>query len=435
MKQSHSCSESPFESVLAKLVFFEPVRKIYLISLSKNSILDILGKIMKLFDRRVCVLGLGYIGLPTACILAAAGYRVFGVDIDDKIISRVQSASVTSPEPDLQDLLTKAIQSGHLTASREVIPSDIYLIAVPTPLGPGNQPDISHVVDALESITPHLQKDALILIESTCPIGSTDSFAKKLKESCPGVHIAYCPERVLPGNILYELRYNDRVVGGVDESSTEKAASFYQTFITGQVLCTHAKTAEAIKLAENAYRDVNIAFANELSMVADSLGIDTYELIHLANKHPRVQILNPGPGVGGHCLAVDPWFLVSSAPSLATLTASARGVNQQKTSWVIDKVREAIKKQGAKKVACLGLTYKPDVSDVRGSPALVIIEALEKECHVLRVDPHVPNTEPVDAALAEAEIVVGLVAHQSFFLIAPNQLSGKTILDFAGVFR
>lgn len=386
-------------------------------------------------QKRICITGLGHIGLPTACVLANSGYSVLGVDIDEKVLIRVQSAIVVDPEPHLQDLLKKVIQNGSLQVSTNVSPADIHIIAVPTLLGPGNQPDISHVSAAINAIRPHLRSDDLVLIESTCPIGTTNSISEKLRRILDGVHIAYCPERVLPGNILHEFVHNVRIVGGVDKTSTLHAVAFYQSFIQGEVIGTDARTAEAVKLVENAYRDINIAYANELSMIADRIDLDVNELIRLANRHPRVQILNPGVGVGGHCIAIDPWYLVSTSPDLARLTSKAREVNIKKTSWVIQKIRDAIKKNNASVIACLGLTYKSNVSDMSESPALTVVKTLEREIEILRVDPYISKTELLYDALERAEIIVGLVAHDAFRNIPSSCLAGKIILDFAEVFK
>ena len=287
--------------------------------------------------KKVCVLGLGHIGLPTACILASSGYEVLGVDINPRVIEQIQSASSYYSEPGLQDLIQTAIHKGFLKVSTLPVQADIFIIAVPTPLNGDKSADISSVNTAVEAISPYIRENNLILIESTCPIGTTDSIASWLQKTYSGVHIAYCPERVLPGNILHELIHNDRVVGGTDKTSTSFAAAFYRSFVQGEILSTNARTAEAVKLSENAYRDINIAFANELSMIASRTNLDIDELIHLANRHPRVEILTPGPGVGGHCLAVDPWFLASAAPDLASLIQNARKVNSNKTAGLFKK--------------------------------------------------------------------------------------------------
>lgn len=374
----------------------------------------------------VCITGLGAIGLPTAALLGTSGFTVWGVDTNLDLIERLRSGIFTSTEPGLQELATTAVQKGTLKLSTEPSSADTYLIAVPTPLGPANQPDLSHVDAAIAAIEPHLRSGDLLLIESTCPIGTTEAIASGL----PDVHVAYCPERILPGNALHELVYNDRIVGGVDPASTERAVAFYQSFCQGEVLPTDSRTAEAVKLAENTYRDINIAFANELSMIADHTKIDVNSVIKLANRHPRVNILQPGVGVGGHCIAVDPWFLVAAAPDLAPLTVKAREVNTHKTNWVLDRIKKAIAEHRPRTVACLGLTYKPDVADLRESPALAIAEALEKEIEVLRVDPYIVDTVPLDHALVHADMILYLVPHRAFKNISfPSE--GKTVLDFA----
>lgn len=385
--------------------------------------------------KKVCVIGLGHIGLPTACVLANAGYQVLGVDNNKKVLDRLQLAQLINPEPDLQNLLAKVIHHGSLKLTTQISPANIHIIAVPTPLDQSDKPDLSLVNSVTEALKPHLRAKDLVLLESTCPIGTTEAIAKKLRKDCPEIYVAYCPERVLPGNILFELIHNDRVVGGVDQASTQLTVEFYKTFVLGDVTATNARTAEAVKLAENTFRDINIAYANELSMIVDKLEIDVNELIQLANRHPRVKILSPGPGVGGHCIAVDPWFLASAAPDLAGLTTKARATNKKKTEWVVGKVREVAKKNGAKVIACLGLTYKPNVSDIRESPALEIVRSLEKDFHVLSVDPHVPDTENLYDAIDQAKVIVGLVAHNEFSNIAENYFIGKIKLDFARVFQ
>lgn len=386
-------------------------------------------------QKHVCITGLGFIGLPTACILANAGYAVLGVDINPDVVNHIGSPKFITTEPNLQTLLEKAIDRGRLRVSTQIEPADIHLIAVPTPLSPDNQPNLSHLHAAVDALGPHLRSQDLVLIESTLPIGTTEVLAQKLKKHCPDIDLAYCPERVLPGNIVHELVHNDRIVGGINESSTLRAVHFYKSFVQGDVIPTAAKTAEAVKLAENTYRDINIAYANELSMIADQLGLCVKELIRLANRHPRVNILNPGPGVGGHCIALNPWFLASSAPDLAPLMTKARAVNKKKTEWVIQKVRTALKESNATSVACLGLTYKPNVPDFRESPALEVAETLKGETTVLQVDPYLSDTEPLYETLKRAKIVVGLVAHREFQNITADQLAGKIVLDFGGVFK
>lgn len=385
-------------------------------------------------QKKVCVIGLGNIGLPTACVLATFGYIVLGVDTDHRVIDRLHSKQAHSLEPELQDLLIATIEQGTFKTSTQPASADIYIIIVPTFINPIREPDLSCVYQAIQAIKLYLRPQDLVLIESTCPIGTTEEIARELRASCPAALVAYCPERVLPGHILHEFIHNDRVVGGVDDLSTSSAVDFYRSFVKGEVWATDARTAEAVKLAENSYRDINIAYANELSMISDQLKLDVNLVIQLANRHPRVQILKPGPGVGGYCIALNPWFLAASVPALAQLTVKAREVNRQKTEWVIQKIKAAIQEKKAHTIACLGLTYKANVSDTRESPALAIVQALEKEIKVLRVDPHVPNTVPLHIALSEAQIIVGLVAHTEFVPIPSICLDGKTVLDFAGVF-
>lgn len=382
--------------------------------------------------KRVCITGLGRVGLPMACLLATSGYTVLGVDTDDEVVRSVQAANLIHSEKNLQNLLISALHNKCLEVSKTVSPAEIHIIAVPTLLNSENQPDIAYVNQAIEALKPHLRSKDLILIESTCPIGTTDTIAKALRSICSDLSVAYCPERIFPGNTLYELVHNSRIIGGVDDASTLQAANFYRSFVCGEIITANVRVTEAVKLAENAYRDINIAYANELSMIADRINIDINELIRLANKHPRVNILNPGPGVGGYCIAIDPWFLVPAAPDLTVLIAKAREVNLQKTEWVIQKVREAIKDNNAQVIACLGLTYKPNVSDSSASPALTVAETLEKELEVLRVDPYLPNTQPLYEALVRAEIVVCLVAHREFQNIPLHCLDKKILLDFAG---
>jgi UDP-N-acetyl-D-mannosaminuronic acid dehydrogenase len=390
---------------------------------------------MNVSERTVCVTGLGHIGLPTASLLANSGYMVHGVDVNTSITNQISRKSLFINEPGLQDLLHRALEDSTFTVSTQHKSSAIHIIAVPTPIDTENKPDISYVMNAISSIKGYLRPKDLILIESTCPIGTTETIADIVREKHPLLYIAYCPERVIPGNIVHELFYNSRVVGGVDEESTQKALEFYRSFVKGNVFGTDAKTAEAVKLVENSFRDVNIAFANELSMIADRLNLDINKIINLANKHPRVQILDPGPGVGGHCIPVDPWFLVSAVPDLAQIISQARSVNLSKTKWAIQKIRKSIKDNNAKKVACLGLTYKSDASDTRNSPSLQIIEALEHEVEVLCVDPYISGALSIEEACSKADIIVLLVAHTAFKTFAQHKFENKPILDFSGALK
>ncbi|MFU7503319.1 MAG: nucleotide sugar dehydrogenase, partial [Candidatus Tisiphia sp.] len=298
---------------------------------------------MSKMDKKVCIIGLGYIGFPIACVLANSGYSVLGVDIDEKVILRINTTNHITFEAKVKDLFIKGMHDGNIKISTKIEHSDIYIITVQTPLNLENKPDISYVNAAIESITPYLRTDNLVIIESTCPIGTTEIMAKQLRAVCANIFVAYCPERILPSNILNELIHNDRVVGGIDRQSGIRASDFYRSFIHGGIEVTDSKTAEAVKLAENTYRDINIAYANELSMIADHINININELIWLANKHPRVNILQPSPGVGGHCIAIDPYFLANAAPRFAQLTLKAREVNINKTNWVIQKINKVAK--------------------------------------------------------------------------------------------
>lgn len=389
---------------------------------------------------RICVVGLGHVGLPTAALLADCGHLVTGVDVDPVALLRILDGSSHTVEPGLNALVKQVIASGRLRLLAQPEASDVFVVAVPTPLAPDCVPDRSLVDAAIASLIPHLVHGSLIIIESTCPIGTTASVAMRLRCERPdlsGLGVAYCPERILPGRILHEVVHNDRVIGGVDRESTVRAAAFFRTFVKGHVATADSTTAEMVKLAENAFRDVNIAFANELSMVCHELGMDASEVIRHANRHPRVRILQPGPGVGGHCVAVDPWFLINAAPGATRLMRTAREVNTSKTAWVVDRVLERIQTCHQPVIACLGLTYKPDASDTRESPSLVVADALRRRapCQVLAVDPHVPGTTPLDEALRQANVVVALVAHQRFRDIPRSHLADKVILDFVGAFE
>lgn len=385
-----------------------------------------------MYKSSVCILGLGYVGLPTTCILASSGYFVSGIDIDEKVINNIQSTNYLSLEPDLQDLLNMAIANNSVRFSTRVIPSEIYIITVPTPLNSELEPDISYVENAVDSIVSHIKSGDLVLIESTCPVGTTEKISKKLKSICPDIYIAYCPERILPGNILHELKHNNRVVGGINDESTTRAVNFYKTFSSGKISSTDAKTAEVVKLAENTYRDINIAYANELSMIADKLNIEIRQLIKLANEHSRVNILEPGIGVGGHCIAVDPYFLISSAPDDSSLISTAREVNNAKTDWIIKKIEKLAKEKNITNVACLGLTYKPNVLDIRNSPSIKIVESLQEKFNILTNDPYIKNSNPLKEIIDKSEMVVTLVAHNEFINISSKLTKGTVYLDFTG---
>lgn len=412
---------------------------------------------------RVSVIGLGYIGLPTAAVLASVGHVVIGVDISPHIVETVNRGDIHIVEPDLEELVHGAVLSGRLRAVLVTEAADVFMIAVPTPFMSDRQPDLSYVQKAARMIAPHLRPGNLVILESTSPVGSTEKLAEWLSAerpdlkfpsnsgaAPPDIHLAYCPERVLPGRIVAELVKNDRVIGGLTSACSARARVIYETFVSGSCVVTDARTAEMTKLTENAFRDVNIAFANELSLICDELQINVWELIRLANRHPRVSILNPGPGVGGHCIAVDPWFIIDSAPNSSRLIRAAREVNDSKPAWVLGKIAAAISarhREGLRaRVACLGLAFKADVDDLRESPALEIVERVHESMVVdglLVVDPYVDEL-PVtfgsevrliglDEAISEADILVLLVDHQEFKCIDRERLCGKFIIDTRGI--
>lgn len=396
----------------------------------------------------LCIIGLGYIGLPTATMFASHGVSVVGVDISQKAIDTINQGKAHIIEPDLDQAVKDAVSSGLLRAQLTPEVADYYIICVPTPFKekPGiPEPDITYVIDAAEKIAPFLRDGAVIIIESTSPVGTTDTVAEVFTRL--GVtatyHLAYCPERVLPGKILHELIHNDRVVGGLTPEAAAKAAELYRKFVQGRIVETTAKTAEMCKLTENSYRDVNIAFANELSLICDKDGIDVYELINLANLHPRVKILQPGCGVGGHCIAVDPWFIVSRDPENAQIIHTARKVNNHKADWVVEKIDQAVRDFREEHdrepiIACLGLAFKPDIDDLRESPALHITGALVgRSFEVVAVEPHIEShgslkLVTLEHALQNADILVGLVSHTAF---KNADFTDKVLFDFCGLSR
>ncbi len=396
----------------------------------------------------LCIIGLGYIGLPTATMFASHGVSVVGVDISQKAIDTINGGKAHIIEPDLDQAVKEAVASGRLKAQLTPVTSDYYIICVPTPFKekPGiPEPDISYVIDAAEKIAPYLTDGAVIIIESTSPVGTTEAVDEvfRSKGVTAKYHLAYCPERVLPGKILHELIHNDRVVGGLTPEAATKAAELYRKFVQGRIVETTAKAAEMCKLTENSYRDVNIAFANELSLICDKEGIDVYELIDLANLHPRVKILQPGCGVGGHCIAVDPWFIVSRDPENAKIIHTARLVNNHKADWVVEKIDQAVKdfreaNDREPVIACLGLAFKPDIDDLRESPALHITGALVGRSYdVVAVEPHIEEhgslkLVTLEHAIEKADILVGLVSHSAF---KKADLSGKVLFDFCGLKR
>lgn len=408
----------------------------------------------------VVVVGLGYIGLPTAAVLASAGAQVTGIDVKDSTIEAVNNGEVPFVEPDLGTVLAGAVKQGRLSAQKDIPHAQNYIIAVPTPFKGDHEPDLSYIEDAARKIAPQLEGDELVILESTSPPGATEHMAKIILDARPdltlepgqrnSVYFCHCPERVLPGRIMVELRTNDRICGGLNGDAAERSRDLYQLFCDGEFLLTDATTAEMSKLVENSFRDVNIAFANELSVLADKLNIDVWELIELANHHPRVNILQPGPGVGGHCIAVDPWFIVAAAPEEARIVRAAREINDAKPEWVLNKVLPLADKFKNPVIAALGLAFKPDIDDLRESPALHIAQDLAKRLDVgkiLVVEPNVDelpasladfdNVElaELDAAVTEADIVVLLVDHTEFKEFDREKLQEKLVIDTRGVWR
>lgn len=399
---------------------------------------------------KACFMGLGYIGLPTAIIAAGNGIDVVGVDVNPAVVEKTNAGELHIIEPGLGEKLREVVSSGALRACLKPEISDAYFMVVPTPFKGDHQPDISFVEAATKAVIPLLKEGDLYVIESTSPIGTTELMADLIYSMRPElkgkIYIAYCPERVLPGNVIYELVHNDRVIGGVNEASTQKAIEFYAQFVKGQLHSTNARTAEMCKLTENSSRDVQIAFANELSLICDKAGINVWELINLANKHPRVNILQPGCGVGGHCIAVDPYFITSAYPEEAKIIADARRINNYKAEWCAEKVINSMLsfelKHGRKPVvAMMGVAFKPDIDDLRESPAKAIINEVLARCadsKVLVVEPNVKSHEvftltPYDAAYRDADIVVFLTAHTPFKSLVWDD--SKVILDFCGIFK
>lgn len=411
--------------------------------------------------QRVVVIGLGYIGLPTAAILASNGVEVVGVDVNDRHVDAVNRGEVPFVEPDLGIHVAGAVSRGLLSAQKETPAADVFIIAVPTPFKGGHEADLSYIDAATDGIIPQLKGGELVILESTSPPGATEHVGARILAARPElnlsaepdeftVDVAHCPERVLPGRVMVELVENDRIVGGLTPHAAQRAKELYEVFCNADIFLTDATTAEMAKLTENSFRDVNIAFANELSIISERLGIDVFELIELANKHPRVNILQPGPGVGGHCIAVDPWFIVSSTPEQAQLIRTAREVNDSKPQYVISKVLEAVEGQESPVVAALGLAFKPDIDDMRESPALDIAGQLADRLapgRVLAVEPNVTelpaklsghtNLElaPLEEAVAAADVVVLLVDHKEFKAMDTTALDGKTVINTRGTWR
>lgn len=410
---------------------------------------------------KICVIGLGYVGLPTAAVFASRGITVLGVDINECAVNLINDGKVHIVEPDLDILVKGAVAAGKLSANTAPESADAFVIAVPTPFKEDHKPDLKYVKSAVESLAGILKKGDLVIIESTCPVGTTDSASAWLAEARPDltfphtageaadVNVAHSPERVLPGRVLIELVRNDRVVGGVSPECARRAAQLYRIAVEGECLLTTARTAELVKLSENAYRDVNIAFANELSLVCDKLDIDVWEAVRLANHHPRVNILNPGPGVGGHCIAVDPWFIVDSAPDETPLIQAARAVNDSKPGRIAATVLQAASELGNPGIACLGLAYKADIDDLRESPSVDVVAELAKTSPstIWVVEPHSDTLPPelaatphiklssLQTAFENASVIVLLTDHQAFRDIDPAVYPDKRFIDTRGLWK
>ena len=397
---------------------------------------------------KVTTVGLGYIGLPTSALIASNGIEVFGVDINPEVVETINQGKIHIIEPDLEDAVAQAVEKGYLKAGTKIKAASTYLVVVPTPFKGNHEPDISYVEAATKEIIPHLKEGDLYIIESTSPVGTTEKMRNYIYSKRPElenkIHIAYCPERVLPGNVMHELVHNDRVIGGVDEASTQKAIAFYKDFVKGELHATNARTAEMCKLTENSSRDVQIAFANELSLICDKADINVWELIKLANKHPRVNILQPGCGVGGHCIAVDPYFITSEFPMESQIIGKAREINNYKSFWCAEQIKkgkhEFQLKHGRKPaIALMGLAFKPNIDDLRESPAKYIVQkvlqdAQDEDYYI--VEPNVKSHQvfkltDYQEAAEKADIVVFLVAHKEFKDLGISE--EKVVLDFCGI--
>lgn len=399
-------------------------------------------------DRKVVMIGLGYIGLPTAALIANNNIYVHGVDINPNVVDTINAGKIHIVEPSLDQAVANAVANGFLRAATTPVEANTYLIVVPTPFKAKNEPDISFVEAATKAIIPLLKEDDLYIIESTSPIGTTEKMMRYIYTERPELqdklHIAYCPERVLPGNVMHELVYNDRVIGGVNKGATEKAIEFYKQFVKGSLHPTNSRTAEMCKLTENSSRDVQIAFANELSIICDKASIDVWELIKLANKHPRVNILQPGCGVGGHCIAVDPYFIVSDFPNESQIIGKAREINNYKAIWCVEKVKNAnlqfqLKYGRKPSIAVMGLAFKPNIDDLRESPAITIAKGILDDSNVetcLIVEPNIRKHNffkltCTEIATKNADIIVFLVAHDEFRKLIIDEK--KLVIDFCGI--
>ena len=415
----------------------------------------------------ISVIGLGYIGLPTAAAFASCQKQVIGIDVNAHAVDTINRGEIHIVEPDLDRVVKTAVEGGFLRAATRPEPADAFLIAVPTPFEGDHQPDMSYVRAAAASVAPVLKKGDLVILESTSPVGATEQMAEWLAGERPDltfpqqagdasdIHIAYCPERVLPGQVMIELFKNDRVIGGMTATSSQRACDLYNLFLEGECVVTNARTAEMCKLTENSFRDVNIAFANELSLICAEQQINVWELIRLANRHPRVNILQPGPGVGGHCIAVDPWFIVAQNPQQSRLIRTAREVNDAKPHWVLEQVKQRVaeclmasdKRASDLKIACFGLAFKPDIDDLRESPAMQVTRLIADwhQGSTLVVEPHIHQLPEklrdkvtllaLDDALQQADVLVMLVDHRQFKAIRPEAVQQSYIVDTKGVWR
>lgn len=407
---------------------------------------------------KVSVIGLGYIGLPTAAVFASRKVKVIGVDVNQVAVDTINRGEIHIVEPDLDMVVHAAVTEGYLKATSTPESADAFLIAVPTPFKGDHEPDLAYIESAAKAIAPVLSKGNLVILESTSPVGATEQMSAWLADARPDltfpqaagegsdIRIAHCPERVLPGHVLRELVQNDRVIGGMTEKCSEQATSLYKIFVEGECVRTDARTAEMAKLTENSFRDVNIAFANELSVICDKEGINVWELISLANRHPRVNILQPGPGVGGHCIAVDPWFIVSQSPNEARLIRTAREVNEGKPAYVVKKVLAEAKEMNSPIVACLGLAFKPDIDDLRESPSLEIVKELADKGLALKiVEPNIEqlpsklkgmsNVKLVNIAEAVegADLILALVKHKEFSGLSAKEFKASVVIDCSNV--
>lgn len=409
--------------------------------------------------KTISVIGLGYIGLPTAAIFASRRMNVIGVDVVQKTVDTINAGAIHIVEPDLDILVRGAVSAGSLRATTQIEPAEAFLIAVPTPFKNNHEPDLRYIEAVSMALGPVLKSGDLVVLESTSPVGTTQRLAEWLAISRPDltfphthgersdIRVAYCPERVLPGNVVRELVQNDRIIGGLTPRCSIEASALYQIFLEGECLITNAQTAEMCKLTENSFRDVNIAFANELSMICDKLDINVWDLIRLANRHPRVNILQPGAGVGGHCIAVDPWFIVNRTPDETNLIRMARVVNDSKPAWIFEKVRTAVAAKERSTIACFGLSFKPNIDDLRESPALAIVARICRELsgEVLVVEPNIDalpvelqltgNVELTDgeAALSRADVVVLLVNHRGFSALRQRISTHRCVIDAIGL--